>query len=86
MRVSPGRLLLAAVEEVGDVRVLLRLGGVQLTGAGTGDLVGERVPHLLLVECDGAVEVGARTASSSSGRRRAPATGTRAGGPGRAGS
>ena len=56
-RLARPLLLAAAVEEVGDVRVLLRLGDVQLSQAGSGQHLRERVLDLDLAEDDGAVEL-----------------------------
>ena len=71
----------AAVEEVRDVGVLLRLGDVQLPGAGGREHLGERVGDLLLAEGDGHVELVASSASSSSGRSPPRAASPRAGAP-----
>src|SRR5207244_11504785 len=50
-------VLAAAVEEVRDVCVLLRLGGVQLAIAVLGEDLGHRLADVLLFARDGAAEV-----------------------------
>ena len=67
--------LLTAVEEVGDVRVLLGLGRVELPCAGAAEHLGERVRDDLLRRRRPASGCPPRTGSSSSGRRRARAAG-----------
>ena len=58
MRDSPGHsCLAAAVEEVGDVGVLLGLRAVQLAGAASGQHLRDRVRYVLLLEHDRTVQV-----------------------------
>ncbi len=56
-RLARPRLLTAAVEEVRDVGVLLRLGHVQLAHVVLGEHLRQRACNVLLGECDRCVEV-----------------------------
>ena len=77
--------LLAAVEEVRDVRVLLRLGGVELAQRRAREHLRERVATVCSANATGQSGSRRGSASSSSGRRPPRAAAARAGerGPGR---